>query len=388
MLKSNYISFCIFCTLFASLYCQDDGIRIILFTSSNTKEPFMLPLSIQDSIELKGFCKSQEFNCSNYIIVHGFQSNANSSWLYQTKDKLFEYSNYTNVFLIDWSNNDKITEYENAILRINVTSRTMTSLFKSLYNLGYFYIREDNNALNVHCIGHSLGAHVCGIFGKLMKKENLKYSRITALDPAGPCFEKYNDNNKLTKNDADYVDVIHTSKTLGYEEAFGHVDFYPNGGTLQPGCYFKQRASSLIHAVICGRDIDFDVGDNEVDNDDQMRVGEVLFVCSHGRANKYFIESIIPNQNCDFRSYECRNWDTFKKSRCYGCQTNSMGFHSKKTDKPIYFYINVNSKQPYCISNKISERKSEDYCSNKAIRSSALFKLLYLAVIFIFYHIY
>ena len=37
--------------------------------------------------------------------------------------------------------------------------------------------------------------------------------------------------------DADFVDVIHTDlKGLGIDQPIGHLDFYPNGGDVQPGC--------------------------------------------------------------------------------------------------------------------------------------------------------
>jgi len=47
---------------------------------------------------------------------------------------------------------------------------------------------------------------------------------------------------RLHASDATQVDAIHTdcaeifTEGLGLSEPFGHHDFYPNGGTLQPGC--------------------------------------------------------------------------------------------------------------------------------------------------------
>jgi len=58
------------------------------------------------------------------------------------------------------------------------------------------------------------------------------------LDPARPGFELYDVAPSLSKDDAQFVDVIHTTAgTLGIKESIGHVDFYPNGGyAIQPGC--------------------------------------------------------------------------------------------------------------------------------------------------------
>ena len=50
---------------------------------------------------------------------------------------------------------------------------------------------------NVHCIGHSLGAHVCGFAGK-----EVKLNRITGLDPAGPGFTFKEPHQRLDKSDA------------------------------------------------------------------------------------------------------------------------------------------------------------------------------------------
>ena len=40
----------------------------------------------------------------------------------------------------------------------------------------------------------------------------------------------------VSKNDTDFLDVIHTDHIAGYNTPFGHVDFYPNKGHSQPMC--------------------------------------------------------------------------------------------------------------------------------------------------------
>lgn len=60
---------------------------------------------------------------------------------------------------------------------------------------------------------------------------------VIGLDPALPFFATFKDEWKLDPSDAVFVDVIHTSAgVFGKIEALGHVDFYVNGGTLQPSC--------------------------------------------------------------------------------------------------------------------------------------------------------
>lgn len=62
------------------------------------------------------------------------------------------------------------------------------------------------------------------------------------MDPAGPLFTKWPKSLKLDKEDADFVDVIHTDAGIfGYPRSVGHVDFWPNRGiSPQPGCTFQE----------------------------------------------------------------------------------------------------------------------------------------------------
>lgn len=81
----------------------------------------------------------------------------------------------------------------------------------------------------LHLIGHSLGAHICGFAAKeLMKRQNKwTVKRITGLDPAQPCFKNADPSVHLHKEDAPFLDVIHTngrlftSLGLGLPEALG-----------------------------------------------------------------------------------------------------------------------------------------------------------------------
>lgn len=79
------------------------------------------------------------------------------------------------------------------------------------------------------------------------------------LDPAGPQFESRGVH--LRKDDAVFVDVLHTSTGsgwtdivaghLGMASSCGHVDFYPNGGRQQPGCWHFTCAYALLMGVSC-----------------------------------------------------------------------------------------------------------------------------------------
>lgn len=54
-------------------------------------------------------------------------------------------------------------------------------------------------------------------------------------------------DHKLGKDDAEFVDVIHTDVLArGVLASAGHVDFYVNGGIEQPGCTLQMNTSMRI----------------------------------------------------------------------------------------------------------------------------------------------
>jgi len=145
------------------------------------------------------------------------------------------------------------------------------------------------------CVGHSLGAHTCGIAG--MKTD---FGRVTGLDPAGPEWASYDMMAGINPTSAPFVDVIHTDgKSLlmayGQMRPLGHYDFYPNGGHGQPGC-----------VTYAGREVDFASRDQQ----------DSILSCSHSRAPAYWVESI--EMDCYISRDVCINHNNIPGS-CSPC---------------------------------------------------------------------
>lgn len=177
---------------------------------------------------------------------------------------------------------------------------------------------------------------------------------------AAPCFDDKLESERLTEKDAEFVDVIHTSRSYGLEQPIGHADFYPNNGMGQPGC--GPFSSYPLTEILCGKEIDF--ASEEFENrtnsllskrkiDKRFCVHNLAFACSHQRAYSYFIESIT-NRDCEFTGYKCKNWETFEKNECLSCETNTMGFYSKKPCNNTIYYLNVNPESLFCVGSSAS----------------------------------
>lgn len=177
------------------------------------------------------------------------------------------------------------------------------------------------SVLNFHLVGHSLGAHVAGHAGRNMQLlSNHRYilPRISCLDPAGPNWYDDGDSYEpVVKNDALFVDVIHTDAELyGAPISTGTIDFWPNGGVgIQPGCPAVRSPIPLrtfppddplckykiyIFYFICGF------------------ILRCLGLCSHQRSWKYWAESLVAKKNglAPFLAVEANSWAN--------CQSNDM----------------------------------------------------------------
>ncbi|XP_013193871.2 lipase member H-B-like [Amyelois transitella] len=120
--------------------------------------------------------------------------------------------------------------------------------------MGEFLIKLSKQGMkadNLELVGVSLGAHIVGLAAKhFYSVTGNKPSRVTGLDPAGPCFRSVPPEFRLDSSDGEKVDVVHTNMDgFGIAERLGHVDFYINGGEFQPGdLIFNPCSVACSHA--------------------------------------------------------------------------------------------------------------------------------------------
>ncbi|XP_075977136.1 lipase member I-like [Anticarsia gemmatalis] len=233
------------------------------------------------------------------ILIHGFMESSDGWMVHGLAPVLLKKSDLK-IFALDGR---KIINLE--YFRSSTYVRFMGELLGSF--LGDL-VKNGQDPSKIYIVGHSLGSHIAGVAGKKVHElTGQLLGRITALDPAGPCFSNVSASGRLDRTDAEYVDVIHSNAgMLGIKEPVGHKDFYPNGGSSQPGCYIS--------------------------------------FCDHSRAWEYFAESI--NSPKHFPARKCDNWTMFGQGACSKNDISYMGIESQGGGPGFYFLTTKNSA-PY-----------------------------------------
>ncbi|XP_019865288.2 pancreatic triacylglycerol lipase [Aethina tumida] len=324
-----------------------------LYTRQNYHKPVFLDLNDIYFVESSGMDPKKPI----YVISHGYVEGGDAPWIIEMAHKLLDREDCS-VITVDWRGGSG-PPYSQAVANIRlvgaVAAHLLSDIAKHTGTLGLDH---------VHLIGHSLGAHLSGYVGYALQEEhNLTLSRITGLDPAEPHFAKTQAPVRLDKSAAKYVDIIHTDASqfirggLGIVESIGHVDFYPNGGTEQPGCgksivqYINDESGSFVKGL------------------------KKYLGCNHLRSHEYFYASI--DGKCSFKGVPCSSYKDFVNGKCFDCGKKGerclrMGFHGRKSyeklkTKPnkgsMVQYLMTADKRPYCMGHylvKVNVSDSED----------------------------
>jgi len=256
------------------------------------------------------------------FLIHGFWVK-NPVWIDPTKDGILKAEDSTVIF-VDWKYGATLA-YPVCASTTQTIATAVATFAQAVSKLERF---AGTNQPYIYCIGHSLGAQICGQAGRKATTSTgqLLFNRITGLDPAGPGFATCNDHLNVDKDSAACVDIIHTDGNLqsqyvpflrsGTLKQWGHVDFYPNGGHDQPGC---DPASDIF--------------------------------CSHKKAFEIFIATINRPDSCS-ASGTCSNSMDLPGS-CGNSAAQKVGYysscHAKSTGKiEGAFYLTTTVTDPYC----------------------------------------
>lgn len=134
--------------------------------------------------------------------------------------------------MVDWGKLGQPPCYRAAVHNMRAVARCIGDLLMFLRSMG---LKTDK----MTCVGHSLGAHICGLISKYVL---FRIHRIIGLDPARPLVPN---SSRLDSGNAAAVHVLHTNAGhYGEAGKSGHVDFCINGGRIQPFC--ENSGSKLL----------------------------------------------------------------------------------------------------------------------------------------------
>ncbi|CAG9793067.1 unnamed protein product [Diatraea saccharalis] len=181
--------------------------------------------------------------------------------------------------------------------------------------------KEGLNPTKLELLGLSLGGQTISFIAKSYQQlTGRNVSKLTGLDPAGPCFRQLGPEDRLTSSDADFVEVIHMNiDGYGMAARMGHVDFYVNGGEFQPGDLYLFPCASL---------------------------------CSH---SKVFFLWLSAMKNPDkFVAIKCDSIQQARDAECYDREPRETNLLGPKVNRSVHgiFYLSTTRGYPYYLGTK------------------------------------
>ncbi|XP_070697073.1 inactive pancreatic lipase-related protein 1-like [Pempheris klunzingeri] len=295
--------------------------RFLLFTQKNR---YYQEIKTDQSIQASNYSGMKKTR----FIIPGYLEKGDEDWPQEMCKVMVKWGN-VNCIAVEWKKGVK-TQYSQAANNARVVAAQVASMITFL--MGNY----KQKASQFHIIGHSLGAHAAGDAGSRIPG----LARITGLDPTEPYFMDTNASVCLDTSDAVFVDVIHTdglpfnSKLgLGMSQSVGHIDFYPNGGELMPGCSANRGNPTNLDAIWEGT-IKFDS-------------------CNHVRAYQYYSESMVKPQG--FVGFPCSDKDSFANGKCFPCADDKCPLMGHSADKftvtdgisKMKYFLNTGSSDPF-----------------------------------------
>ncbi|CAH0718257.1 unnamed protein product, partial [Brenthis ino] len=266
--------------------------QYFLFTRRNPTSSQTLVINNANSIT------SSNFNARvpTVVLVHGWLGKQNTDSNSLIRDSYLRKSD-VNVIVMDWRRLALNPYYPTAARGVPAVGRGLGQFLAFLNGVTGAPFNS------MHLVGFSLGAHVVGNAGRELGG---RIARITGLDPAGPLWSSNPD--RLSPSHAIYVEAIHTDgglAGLGIGSAVGNADFFPNGGTSQPGC--------------------------------------LTSICDHNRAWELFAATVTYNH---LVGTQCQNMQEVSRNTCTGSRLNMGNDDLNKRGNGL-FRVNTERRYPF-----------------------------------------
>nr|XP_012153681.1 PREDICTED: phospholipase A1-like [Megachile rotundata] len=261
------------------------------YTSERSHDSIQLYIGDERSLKLSQFNPKKP----TVIITHGWQNNYLSPPCVYIRGAYARHGDY-NIIVIDWG--------ALALDGLYTVADRVQSVAKYASKMLDFLVSQGMDPSTTTIIGHSFGAHVAGLASYYAKN---KVNYIVGLDPAGPGFRGKGKGTRLSKDDANYVQAIHTTFIFGTVDTIGHADFYVNGGLDQVGC-------------------------------------SIPVICGHIRSYEYFTESISSK---GFVARKCDHYAAYQLGLCNSNQAVYMGGIIPDQNAKGTYYLNTNPHPPF-----------------------------------------
>ncbi|XP_072441879.1 lipase member H-like [Chiloscyllium punctatum] len=285
----------------------DLEVRLLLYTGKNSSCATLINATHTGLLDI---------NRKIIFLIHGYRPfGSPPNWLNKTI-KVLQNVDDLNLIIVDWNRGATTINYSVAVANTKKVAEILGHVIDSILKIGGSFDL-------IHLIGVSLGAHISGFVGSRFHGQ---IGRITGLDPAGPLFRGKGVEDRLDPSDAQLVEVLHTDiDALGYEEFLGHIDYYANGGTDQPGC-----PATII-------------------------AGKRYMVCDHQRSVYLYISSI--SSTCNITVYPCASYKEFLDASCTERDKTYpiFGYHIDKWKNnhlmkfPNKVFFQTSTEHPFCM---------------------------------------
>uniref|UniRef100_A0A6G1SI18 Lipase member H n=1 Tax=Aceria tosichella TaxID=561515 RepID=A0A6G1SI18_9ACAR len=239
-----------------------------------------------------------------------------------------------NVIVVDWSEFAQGSLYT-ATANSYKVARRLGRLLEQLARVGQLKPEY------MHCLGHSIGAHICGQAARLAfpvqpqptsssyeLASRYRFGRITALDPGGFCYELGIRNETkfpgLRPSDALLVDAYYSNRSpFGNMYQVAQYNVRLNNGFFQRPCsVWRNSTTATEYFRASVRFVLGNVGESET------------ITCDHYFATRFAHQTL--SEECSYVAYACDSYRNFVRGRCGYCnsprQCYSMDFEYQRPE--------------------------------------------------------